>query len=278
MKSIYNKIAAQTSKLTTRSYSTSFSIGIYFLSKKIHNPIYAVYGFVRLADEIVDTFHQKDQHELLDRFYDQTQQAIEESFSLNPVLHNFQDTVHTYNIDWELIDTFLESMYMDLHHKKYDRTTYQQYIVGSAEVVGLMCLKIFTEGDKAQYEALKSPARRLGAAFQKVNFLRDLQSDYQYLGRSYFPGTDLSSFNNTQKKQIEEEIEADFKAAYNGIIKLPRSARLGVYIAYVYYYALFRKIQRQSPERIMQERIRIPNGVKMGLMMKSLFRYKFDKQ
>lgn len=273
---LYNHIAARTSKITTRSYSTSFSIGIYFLSRKLHTPIYAIYGFVRLADEIVDTFHNKDQEQLLGELKTATYQAIDQQFSLNPILHSFQKTVHRYDIPSSLINQFLESMAMDLEKDTYNYPEYKKYILGSAEVVGLMCLKVFTDGNNELYESLKPQAKRLGAAFQKVNFLRDVQSDYHELGRTYFPHTNLSNFTDEQKQAIEAEIRKDFEAAYKGVIQLPKSARLGVYIAYIYYYNLFEKIVRKSPSKILQKRIRIPNGLKMGLMVKSLIRYNLN--
>ena len=235
MLQLFNEVAAYTSKCTTRKYSTSFSLGIHLLHSRFHEPIYAIYGFVRFADEIVDTFHGYDKEKLLDQFEKDTYDAIEHGISMNPILHSFQRAVHQYGIDRELIDTFLGSMRMDLHMDEYNRTEFEKYILGSAEVVGLMCLRVFTEGDRALYEELKPAAMRLGAAFQKVNFLRDIRADYQELGRTYFPGLDLTQFTIKEKLRIESEIAEDFAFAMEGIRKLPRGAKRGVYIAHVYY-------------------------------------------
>jgi phytoene synthase len=276
MKTLFDQVSAQCSKLTTRSYSTSFSLGIYFLKNSIRSHIYAIYGFVRFADEIVDSFDGYDKKYLLDKFKTDTYQAIENKISLNPILNSFQHTVNKFNIKHELIETFLQSMEMDLEKKNYSKEKYDQYILGSAEVVGLMCLQIFTGGDDSKYEELKPYAMKLGAAFQKVNFLRDLKADYQNLGRSYFPNVDMNRFSAIEKKQIELEIEQDFKEALIGIKKLPSCCKGGVYLAYVYYNALFKKIKNVPAEKVMNQRIRINNGKKLGLMINSLFQYKLN--
>lgn len=276
MKYIFDSVSNECSKLTTRTYSTSFSLGIYFLNKKLHQPIYAIYGFVRLADEIVDSFHDFDKMTLLSRLRKETVQAIDEGISLNPILNSFQCAVHQYSIDWELIDTFLKSMEMDLNTRDYDDNSFSEYILGSAEVVGLMCLRVFTNNDDALYQQLKPAAMKLGSAFQKVNFLRDLKADFEGLGRSYFPGVDLNNFDAIQKRRIEKSVLKDFDDALEGIRILPKSSRQGVYLAYIYYKALYRKITAVSAEKIMKQRIRIPNGLKFGLMINSVIRNKLN--
>jgi phytoene synthase len=276
MKSTYDSLSATVSKKITRAYSTSFSLGIYFLNRKLHEPIYNIYGFVRLADEIVDSFHGYKQAELFEQFKQDLDYALREKISLNPVLQSFQETVHKYNIDRELIDTFMRSMEMDLLKTVHNEQSYQEYILGSAEVVGLMCLRVFTNGDDTEYNKLKPAAMKLGAAFQKVNFLRDLKQDYAHLGRTYFPGVDFNQFDLQQKKNIEAEIESDFDAALKGIKMLPRGARLGVFIAYVYYRSLNNKIKSHSPENIMNSRIRIPNMQKAGLLLQSVVRFNLN--
>ncbi len=276
MKDLFDMISKKSSKLTTVTYSTSFSMGIRFFSKKYHDPIYAIYGFVRFADEIVDSFHNYDKAKLLERFKADTYLAIEEKISLNPILNNFQWAVNKYHIERELIDKFLKSMEMDLHDIEYDQPAFEEYILGSAEVVGLMCLRVFCEGDDAKYNDLKVPAMRLGSAFQKINFLRDLKADYQGLGRSYFPNIDLRKFDEETKKKIEDDIAIDFKDGLNGIIRLPRGARFGVYIAYVYFYKLFLKIKRVHSEQILRERIRIPNRTKYKLLVTSFIRHQLN--
>lgn len=276
MKDLFDMISKKSSKLTTVTYSTSFSMGIRFFSKKYHDPIYAIYGFVRFADEIVDSFHAYDKAKLLERFKADTYLAIEEKISLNPILNNFQWAVNKYNIERELIDKFLKSMEMDLQDIEYDQPAFEEYILGSAEVVGLMCLRVFCEGDDARYNDLKHPAMRLGSAFQKINFLRDLKADYQGLGRSYFPNIDLRKFDEETKKKIEDDIAIDFKDGLNGIKRLPRGARFGVYIAYVYFYKLFLKIKRVRSEQILRERIRIPNRTKYKLLVTSFIRHQLN--
>lgn len=276
MKEKFDNLAAECSKLTTIRYSTSFSLGIYFLHKTLRQPIYAIYGFVRLADEIVDSFHDFDKDYLLKKFRNDCYEAIDQKISLNPILHSFQQVVNEYQIDRELINLFLNSMEMDLDKKDYDHEVYDRYILGSAQVVGLMCLRVFTVTDPGAYDRLKKSAMMLGSAFQKVNFLRDLNADYQLLNRSYFPNVDLSKFSNTEKLAIEKEIEYEFKEALNGVKLLPKQARSGVYLAYIYYFELFKKIKKSSAEKIMAGRIRISNGHKFGLMFDSLIRYKMN--
>lgn len=276
MKELFDQLSAECSKITTQRYSTSFSLGIYFLSKRIRNPIYAIYGFVRFADEIVDSFHNYDKKYLLEKFKNDCFEAIEQGISLNPVLNSFQKVVHDYQIEHELIHQFLRSMEMDLEPAIYSEEKYESYILGSAEVVGLMCLSVFTEGDKSNYERLKPYAMKLGSTFQKVNFLRDVKADYQQLNRNYFPGVDLADFSDLQKKHIEEEIEEEFKQALIGIKQLPLCSRSGVYLSYIYYKELFNKIKQASANQIMDQRIRISNSHKIGLMFDSMIRYKMN--
>ena len=273
MKALFDSISIRSSRIVTKSYSTSFSLGILGLDRKYHDPIYAIYGFVRFADEIVDSFEGYPQKELLDRFWKDTYQALEDKISLNPVLNSFQQVVRAYEIDYDLIETFLKSMEMDLYKNEYDEADYKAYILGSAEVVGLMCLKVFVDGNQDRYLALKEPAMQLGSAFQKINFLRDLHADYQSLGRTYFPGVDLNNFNEEVKASIEADIDIDFKAGYEGIKMLPKGARFGVYIAYVYYYSLFKKIRKTHCDLILNERVRISNKRKYGLFLSSYLRH-----
>jgi phytoene synthase len=276
MKKLFDELSYKVSKQTTKQYSTSFSLGILALSPKIRNSIYAIYGYVRLADEIVDSFHGFDRNTLLGRFREQTNQALEEKISLNPILQAFQETIHRYEIDVQLIHQFLKSMEMDLQKIDYNSDLYKEYILGSAEVVGLMCLHIFVDGNKEMFAKLKPTAMKLGSAFQKVNFLRDMKDDYQILGRTYFPNVDISYFDNLVKAQIEQEIYEEFKEALEGIKKLPSSSRFGVYLAYRYYISLFRKIKRTSANKIINQRIRISNGRKFSLMMSSYVQYKMS--
>ena len=268
---LYDHTTLECSKLITQRYSTSFTLGIRTLDKKFHLPIYAIYGFVRYADEIVDTFHDKDKKVLLEQFKKDTYEAIDQKISLNPVLHAFQLIVNQYEIDLDLIEAFLKSMEMDLDFKTYNDSKYHEYIYGSAEVVGLMCLKVFVEGNKEEYESLKAPACKLGAAFQKVNFLRDIKSDYEERGRVYFPGVDFNNFDKSAKELIEEDIQKDFDEALEGIRKLPKGAKLGVKVAYLYYQKLFDKIKGLPPETITQQRIRIPNARKLSLLLGTYF-------
>ncbi|MDY0342541.1 MAG: phytoene/squalene synthase family protein [Lentimicrobium sp.] len=276
MKELFDMISRKSSKIATITYSTSFSLGIRFFSKKFHDPIYAIYGFVRFADEIVDSFHGFDKAKLLERFKNDTYLAIEEGISLNPILNNFQWAVNTNKIEHELIDRFLHSMEMDLKEIDYDQPAFEEYILGSAEVVGLMCLRVFCEGDEEKYRQLRSSAMRLGSAFQKINFLRDLKADFKDLGRSYFPGVDLTYFTEDTKKKIEADIALDFADGLEGIRKLPKGARFGVYMAYVYFYKLFLKIKRANSAQIMMERIRIPNRTKYKLLFTSFLRHQFN--
>ncbi|HQY21102.1 MAG TPA: phytoene/squalene synthase family protein [Ignavibacteria bacterium] len=267
MKTLFDNISVECSKLVTKTYSTSFSAGIRFLHKDLRNPVYNIYGFVRFADEIVDSFHDFDKKELLDKFSDDTFEAIEKKISLNPILNSFQDTVRKYEIPNELIEQFLSSMRMDLNRVSYDSDELNDYILGSAEVVGLMCLKIFTYEDKSLYEKLKPFAMKLGSAFQKINFLRDLKTDYNELSRSYFPNFNPDNFSDDDKRKIESDIENELITALEGIGKLPVSSRKGVYLAYLYYLKLFKKIKRLPAKEIMKRRIRISNGVKAGLVI-----------
>lgn len=272
MLALYNDTCMECSKVITNRYSTSFSMGIRVFDKRFRAPIYAIYGFVRFADEIVDTFHDYPKDTLLHRFRQDTYLAIEEGISLNPVLQAFQETVNQYRIERELIDAFLDSMEMDLHFSTYEDSLYHKYIYGSAEVVGLMCLRVFCEGDEAAYQRLKAPARSLGAAFQKINFLRDMKSDFDERGRVYFPGVDFTRFTNDDKLAIEADIKKDFDDAYKGIVQLPKGARFGVYLAYIYYTNLFKKIKSAPAVRVTQERIRVPNRRKVVLLFSSALR------
>lgn len=276
MLSLYHEVCRECSELITNRYSTSFSLGIKAFDKHLRMPIYAVYGFVRFADEIVDTFHGHDKATLLSEFRADTYKAIEQGISLNPVLHSFQQVVRRYGIERELIDAFLDSMEMDLHFDRYEDALYKQYIYGSAEVVGLMCLRVFCDGDNKQYDKLKAPACSLGAAFQKINFLRDMKSDFQERGRVYFPGVDFQRFTQQDKSLIEADIKKDFDDAYIGIIQLPKSARFGVYLAYVYYTKLFAKIKNSPVRQVQQERIRVNDGRKMMLLFSSMVRNQFN--
>lgn len=276
MKQLFDDISLKASKMVTQKYSTSFSLGILFLDQKIRGPIYSIYGFVRFADEIVDSFHGYDQEYLLAQFEHDLHNSINDKISLNPILNSFQKVVHDYGIENELIHKFLLSMSMDLNKKDYDQESYGDYILGSAEVVGLMCLRVFTNGDTQEYEKMKPFAMRLGAAFQKVNFLRDLKADYEDLGRSYFPTLDIDKFNTRDKEKIEFEIAEDFRIALQGIKMLPKSSRQGVYLAYFYYQKLFMKIKRTPASRVLQERIRIPNLNKLGLMFQSVVRHQIN--
>ena len=276
MKDLYNEVSYECSKLVTKSYSTSFSLGVSLLHRDFIMPVHAIYGFVRFADEIVDTFHTNNKRELLDRFKKDTHDAIKDRISLNPILQSFQDTVNKYNIDIELIDTFLRSMEMDLDKNNYNQAGYEEYILGSAEVVGLMCLKIFVEGDEKMYLKLKPDAMKLGSAFQKINFLRDIKADVHTLGRAYFPGFEIENFNVGTKKEIETDIQKDFDAGLRGIKELPKKARLGVYLAYIYYISLFRKIKNTCPDKIMNTRIRISNSKKYMLFVGSYFKHQFN--
>ena len=274
MKQLFDELSYSVSKITTKKYSTSFSLGILALKPSIRNAIYAIYGFVRLADEIVDSFHEYDKEKLLNRLKIETQNALEERISLNPILQSFQETVNKYEIDTVLITQFLNSMEMDLQKIDYNSALYDKYIFGSAEVVGLMCLQVFTEGNKEKFQELKPYAMKLGSAFQKINFLRDLKDDYQILGRTYFPNVDMAVFDNHIKCQIEKEIEEEFKEALIGIKKLPNSSMFGVYLAYKYYISLFRKIKRKTSSEILNNRVRVSDPQKVVVAFKSYVRYK----
>ena len=275
MKELFDQVSFQTSKIVAKKYSTSFSLAVSMLSPQIRPAIYSIYGFVRLADEISDTFHAYNQKQLIADFTQAYDQALVHGMSLNPILNAFQATVKQYEIADELIRAFLKSMSWDLSKKVYrTREEYNEYIYGSADVVGLMCLKVFVHGDQAQYLTLKEPAMRLGSAFQKVNFLRDLKYDAESLHRSYFPNLDLQSFDEETKTNIIEEIEADFDYAYkHGVLKLPREAKLGVYIAYVYYRRLLEKLKKTSASKLKETRIRISNAMKINLLAKSYMKY-----
>ena len=266
---MFNSVSGQCSRLVTLRYSTSFSSAIKLLHRELRQPIFNVYGFVRFADEIVDTFHGHDKSYLLQQFKQETYDAIERGISLNPILNSFQATVNDYAIGHDLIEAFFNSMESDLTQNSYDRQGYEEYIYGSAEVVGLMCLCIFCDGNKELYQNLKAPARALGAAFQKVNFLRDMKADFLDLSRIYFPGCDFHNFTENDKQKIQEDIAQDFAAAYQGILKLPLKARFGVYVAYKYYGSLFKKIKRIEPQYILQQRIRIPNYYKAYIVLRA---------
>ena len=274
MKKLFDELSYKVSETVTQKYSTSFSLGILALKASIRPAIYAIYGYVRLADEIVDSFHDYDKARLLARFKTETWNALDEGISLNPILQSFQETVARFDIDRSLIEQFLHSMEMDLQQINYNSDLYKEYILGSAEVVGLMCLHVFVEGNKEAFNKLKPYAMKLGSAFQKVNFLRDLKEDYQALGRSYFPNIQMNIFSNEIKREIEHEIEAEFDEALKGIKKLPIQSKFGVYLAYKYYRSLFKKIKNTPAEKIMQQRIRIPNTEKLSLAMRSYLRYK----
>jgi phytoene synthase len=277
MKQLFDEVSRASSKLVTKTYSTSFSLGISCLHKKFHEAIYSIYGFVRLADEVVDSFHEYDKKELLAEFKISTYKAIAQGISLNPILNSFQHVVNDYAIDRELIEQFLFSMEMDLRDTEHTLGSYEEYILGSAEVVGLMCLRVFTERNDALYQTLKPSAQKLGAAFQKVNFLRDLKNDYETLGRVYFPGVDLSRFSEKEKQEIQQDIQNDFNEALAGIRKLPITCRFGVYVAYIYYRTLFNKIKAQSSANIMSRRIRIPNSQKIGLLAGSYLKHRLGR-
>jgi phytoene/squalene synthetase len=277
MKSIFDKVSADCSKNVTNSYSTSFSLATKMLSKSIRQDIYNIYGFVRFADEIVDTFHDYNKKELLERFIDELNYSLKNKISSNPILNSFQNTVNKYNIDYELISSFLKSMKMDLKKIKYNsEKEYKEYIYGSADVVGLMCLKVFLNGNEKYYQKLKPNAMALGSAFQKVNFLRDLNADFYELNRTYFPNLDFKNFNDDSKKLILNDIENDFRNALFGIQKLPNNSKFGVYAAYKYYKRLLKKLKKTSFIRIKNERIRVPNYQKVDVLARSYVRYRLN--
>ncbi len=272
MKALFDNHSRVASKKVTRMYSTSFYAGVKALDPAIRDDIHAVYGFVRFADEIVDTFHDYDKKTLLEEFTRDTKLAIERGISMNPILNSFQFSVNKYNIDHELIDQFLHSMRMDLGDVEYDQATYEEYILGSAEVVGLMCLKVFVYGDEEKYQKLKPYAMKLGSAFQKINFLRDLKDDFNELGRIYFPHLDAGELTLENKLSIEEEIQKEFDEALVGIKMLPKSSRFGVYVSYKYYTKLLKKIKKKTAQDLMKERIRVSNNTKLLVFAKSYLR------
>jgi phytoene synthase len=269
MMQLFQEVSSECSKLTTERYSTSFSSAIHLLHKDLRKPIYNIYGFVRFADEIVDTFHEHDKSTLLAEFKKETYASIERGISLNPILNSFQQIVNEFEIEHELIEAFFNSMESDLTNQRYDSVGYSNYIYGSAEVVGLMCLHVFCDGDKNQYNFLKPYAQALGAAFQKVNFLRDIKADSQQLKRTYFPGVDFNHFTPQNKAEIENDIQHDFQLAFKGIMKLPVKARFGVYVAYKYYLSLFKKIKSTEPKILLENRIRIPNYSKAFIVVRA---------
>jgi phytoene/squalene synthetase len=272
MKNIFDDYTVNASRNVTKTYSTSFYAGVRSLDKNIRNDIHAIYGFVRFADEIVDSFHGFNKAELLEEFKLDTYKAINRKISLNPILNSFQATICKYNIDFELIDQFLYSMEMDLDKVEYTSEKYDEYILGSAQVVGLMCLKVFVYGDNDKYEKLKPYAMKLGSSFQKINFLRDLKDDFNLLDRTYFPYLEEGELTDKQKKIIEKEIKKEFDEALIGIKMLPKSSRLGVYVSYKYYTKLFRKIQNKSAYELLEKRVRIPNSMKLVVFGKSIVR------
>ncbi len=272
MDSLYNQVCNLSSEMITKKYSTSFSMGIMLFHSSIRKPIYNLYGFVRFADEIVDTYEGADKETVLEEFRKETFVAIERGVSFNPVLHSFQQVVNEYEIDHDLITAFLDSMAMDLNMDSHDEASYKKYIYGSAEVVGLMCLQIFVNKDKQRYEYLKPFACALGSAFQKVNFLRDIKSDYKQRGRVYFPDIDFENFTKADKQIIEADIASEFAYAMEGIKQLPNNCRLGVYSAYKYYLRLFEKIKTKAPSQVLESRIRVPNSEKIYVLTKSAVR------
>jgi phytoene/squalene synthetase len=276
MLELYTDVCEECSRIITNRYSTSFSLGIKLFSKELRQPIYAIYGFVRFADEIVDTFHNYDKQSLLKAFREDTRSAIDSKISLNPVLQSFQKVVNEYNIDYHLIDAFLDSMEMDLDDIEYNRELYNKYIYGSAEVVGLMCLKVFLKDDSDKYEELKVPAQALGSAFQKINFLRDIRDDYFNKGRTYFPEVDVNRFSDNDKKKIENDISVDFENGLSGIKKLPKKAKFGVFIAYIFYHQLFQKIKGLSYDNILTQRVRIKNRKKAYLLAKYSLQHRLN--
>ena len=277
MKAIFDKVSNDCSEITTKEYSTSFSLGIKILDKSLHNPIYGIYGFVRFADEIVDSFHNYNKKELFNKYKSDTYLGINNKISLNPIINSFQEVVNKFKIDHSLIESFLNSMEMDLEDQNYDENTYKKYILGSAEVVGLMCLTIFVNGDQNKYNELKPYAMKLGSAFQKINFLRDVNDDYKTLGRTYFPEVNMENFNKSDKLKIENEIEKEFTEGLKGIRMLPNTSKGGVYLAYKYYYNLFKKIKKIPAHQILEKRTRISNFRKFAILVSSMIKY-YSKQ
>jgi len=276
MKQLFDNVSVDCSRLVTKAYSTSFSMAVKMLAPSIRNAIYSIYGFVRFADEIVDSFHEYDKEKLIEEFEQDYYKAYDDGISLNPILNAFQLTVKKYSIDDELVQAFLNSMKQDLHKNNYTKLEFDDYIYGSADVVGLMCLKVFVNGDIAKYQELKESAERLGSAFQKVNFLRDLKDDMEVLQRSYFPDVNMSNLDTVSKEKIIMEIEEDFHQAYKGIKKLPKEAKFGVYTAYVYYRRLLIKLKRTPSNKIMNTRIRVSNPRKVSLLAQSFVTYKLN--
>ena len=277
MKKLFDQVSESCSRIVTESYSTSFTLATKMLDSSIRQDNYNIYGFVRFADEIVDSFHNYDKKELLNLFEKDLKKSIEDKISLNPILNSFQKTIHNYQIDYELIDSFLNSMKLDLDKKKYlTKKEFDQYVYGSADVVGLMCLKVFVKGNKNQYDNLRPYAMSLGSAFQKVNFLRDLKADHDGLNRSYFPNLNIDEFDEPSKKIILDEIDKDFRHALKGIFKLPSSARFGVYTAYKYYLKLLNKLRKTHPLKIKSSRIRVPNYQKVNVLARSYVRYRLN--
>lgn len=277
MKTIFDDISNECSKLVTKSYSTSFSLAAKMLDVSIRKDIYNIYGFVRFADEIVDSFHSFNKEDLLNRFESDLYHALEHKISLNPILNSFQQTYYHYNIDLEHVKAFLKSMRWDLHKKKYlTQDDYKEYIYGSADVVGLMCLKVFVKGDLALYNSLRESAMALGSGFQKVNFLRDLKADQEGLERSYFPNTDMKNFDEKSKAIIIDEIEIDFKSGLKGILGLPKDSRFGVYTAYKYFYKLLLKLKKIPSSHIKETRVRVPNYQKFTVLAQSYVNYRFN--
>jgi len=275
---LYDKTSYELSKKLTKSYSTSFSLGIRAFAKEYRDPIYGIYGFVRIADEIVDTFHEYDQRELFENFKFETYKVLRTGISTNPILQAFKNVVDDFSINYDLIEAFLRSMEMDLYNDTYEKDKFDEYVYGSAEVVGLMCLKVFTKGNEKEYKSLLEPARKLGSAFQKVNFLRDIKSDFEERGRIYFPGVvNEKDLSNENKRVFEEGIENDFNEALTGILKLPIGVRLGVYSAYMYYKHLFHKIQRLEIAELKSRRVRISNFTKLRLLIKSFWQIRIMK-
>jgi phytoene/squalene synthetase len=277
MKSIFDNVSKECSKAVTNAYSTSFSLATKMLSDSIRQDIYNIYGFVRFADEIVDTFHEYDKEKLFKNFERDMEAALLDKISLNPILNSFQETYHKYGIDKHLVDSFMDSMRLDLHKKDYlTEEEYRAYIYGSADVVGLMCLKVFVKGDSEKYEDLKESAMHLGSAFQKVNFLRDLKADFEDLSRTYFPNTDLSQLDEGSKQVIIADIEADFEKGLNGIKRLPLDAKFGVFMAYRYYNKLLDKLKKTPALKIKSTRIRVPNYKKVELLTRSYVKYQLN--
>jgi phytoene synthase len=271
---LYQSVCQKLSKKLTRNYSTSFSLGIRLIDKDFRWAVYSIYGLVRVADEIVDTFHDQDKEILLEEFKRDTYKAIENKLSVNPILHSFQEAARQFGIGKDLIDPFFDSMAMDLNLKSHNENGYEEYIYGSAEVVGLMCLKVFCNGNKAEYDRLTTPARKLGAAFQKVNFLRDIKSDFEDRGRTYFPEINFHHFGEAEKQMIVDDIKVDFLEAYKGICQLPLNCRFGVYTAYRYYIKLLERLEQQPVSNLKTARVRVPDYTKISLLLRAYFRFK----